>query len=81
MAIKQAELRAFLRVIADYHEAHGFMPTLGWICFATDLSSLSLVHRRMDLLQEAGYIRGQKGKARAYVITESGRDLLRNGAP
>lgn len=71
---KQDEL---FRYIATYTERHGIAPTLDEMTVAIDLRSKSGTHRLLTCLEERGWIRREKGLARALIIQDAARAGLR----
>ncbi len=71
---KQNEL---FRYIAAYTEANGIAPSLDEMTDALGLSSKSGTHRLLVCLEERGWIRREKGLARALVIEDAAKARLR----
>jgi SOS-response transcriptional repressor LexA len=68
---KQAELLAFIQ---SYMESHPYAPTFEEMKAACGLASKSGVHRLLTSLEERGYIRRLRDRARALeVVAENER--------
>jgi repressor LexA len=71
---KQTDLFQF---IAAYTDRHGIAPTLEEMTVAIDLKSKSGTHRLLTCLEERGWIRREKGLARALIIEDAAQARLR----
>lgn len=71
---KQNEL---FRFIASYIDRNGIAPSLDEMTEALDLSSKSCTHRLLVCLEERGWIRREKGLARALIIEDAAKAQVR----
>lgn len=67
--------RRILQFIHDYMEAQGYAPTIREMASYMD-SAPSTIFRHLRLLEQAGYLDHCKGKIRAIVLTDLGRQAL-----
>lgn len=65
------------RYIATYTDSHGVAPTLDEMKDALGLRSKSCIHRMLTCLEDRGWIRREKGLARALIIEEAAKGRLR----
>jgi repressor LexA len=62
---------ATLDFIRAYHARHGFAPSLAEIALGLGLSSKGSIHRQVQSLAEAGYIRLIPGRKRGIELIEA----------
>ena len=69
-----------LRFIEEYSHKHHFSPTTREIMEAAGLKTTSTVNFHLDNLQELGLVTWRKGFPRTVVVTELGKQTLREEA-
>lgn len=57
-----------LKLIKKYIEKNGYSPTLRELCDLTKLKSTSSIYSHLNKLQEAGYIKKERGEARTLRV-------------
>lgn len=62
---------AILDFIRTYHAQHGYAPSLAEIALGLGLSSKGSIHRQVQALAEAGYIRLIPGRKRGIQVIDS----------
>lgn len=65
-----------LSFIAKYCEEHGYSPDMKEIAAAIGVTAKSAVHRLLVILEQDGYIRRAKGRARSIQIIDPGEVKL-----
>jgi repressor LexA len=69
-----------LRFIEEYSHKHKFSPTVREIMEAVGLKTGTTVNFHLDNLQELGLVTWRKGLPRTVVVTELGKQTLREEA-
>ena len=70
--------KAILDYLEDYISQNGFAPTLSEIAKKFKCSSLATVFEHLQFLEENGFIKKVKGKAREIILTDYHAESMKN---
>lgn len=62
--------KRILNFIRNFTRANGYSPTIREICDGSDVSSTSVCNYNLELLQDLGLLKRQKGITRSIVLTD-----------
>ena len=71
---RQRHLLAFL---SSYQAAHGFLPSVREVMDSLGVRSTNTAHYHLSRLETEGYLRRERGRARAFYLTERAHEAIR----
>lgn len=71
-----AQRRRVLGSISDWHDLHGYAPTVRDLCDQIGVASPSTIHVHLTILREEGCVDWLDGQARTLHLTSTGRAAL-----
>lgn len=66
----EAKCQEIYDAIVEHIREFGYPPTVRKLCEMTDVKSTSTMHRRLERLQQEGYISFVKGGSRTIVVND-----------
>lgn len=66
-----------LEYLSDYQAAHGFLPSVREVMAFLRVRSTNTAHYHLSRLETQGYLRRERGRARAFYLTDRALEVIR----